>query len=397
MPSPQGGGFAGMGGTGPALDLQTIIQAVTKNNPGAPPGVIARAVNSAIPLMNAQAQMEWKQAKLDLQAQLGFGGLGIRQQGVDIRQEGVEVQQARALEQANNMRRAYQMPEFKSWEDMQRQLRGEAPAAAAAPEAPGAPGGAPGAPGTPAPVGGPAAIAQAVKDGRHSPILTGLGKMRGPTEGILAQDKTFNLAEKQLEWRQAERMVNAITSPQVVKWQQSALAAQSGIKRIRELSKELDMNSIRMINKASLEKKIQVDQSTPAGKTAQKYIDQVQFLRSDLATLEQGGYAPTQDAWEVAKQQIDISMAVGSMDAALDTIEEIVGYRLTALKTVSGGRFGTPNPYLTPPGGTPGTPGTSGAPGPAPPPTTPGQIQLGPGVKMTPPKPAQQPFEPFAD
>src|SRR6516225_5340108 len=66
MPPPQGGGFTGgMGGTGPALDLQTIIQAVTRNNPGAPPGVIARAVNSAIPLMNAQSQMEWRQMQAE--------------------------------------------------------------------------------------------------------------------------------------------------------------------------------------------------------------------------------------------------------------------------------------------------------------------------------------------
>src|SRR6516162_2510958 len=127
MPPPQGGGFTGgmggMGGTGPALDLQTIIQAVTRNNPGAPPGVIARAVNSAIPLMNAQAQMEWRQMQAELRMQqqqmqflLGAGRLGVAERGLDIRQESVETQQLKALEQANNMRRAYGLPEFKSVE-----------------------------------------------------------------------------------------------------------------------------------------------------------------------------------------------------------------------------------------------------------------------------------------
>lgn len=95
-------------------------------------------------------------------------------------------------------------------------------------------------------------------------------------------------------------------------------------------------------------------------------------------------------------------MAVGSMDAALTAIDDIVGYRLKAMQTISGGRFGTPNPYMTPPGGTPGPPGTPGtppgAPGPAPPATAPGNIDLGmPGVTIRPRAPAARPFEPLAD
>jgi len=402
MPPPQGGGFTGgmggMAGTGPALDLQTIIQSVIKNNPGAPPGVIARAVNSAIPLMNAQAQMEWKQFQAERQLQQQQINWLLGSQRTGIAQETADTGQLKALENANNMRRAYNLPEFKSVEDMQRQLRGggQVPGAPGTPETPGAPE-------APTAVGGAGDIYQSVKDGRRSPILTGLpAKIRGQVEGRAAADKTFNLAEKQLEWRQAERMTNAISSPQVVKWQATALSVQNTINDVRKLSQQLDMNSIRLINQANLQKKIQVDQSTPAGKTAQTYINKVLALRGELATLEQGGYAPTQDAWEVAKGQIDTSMAVGSMDAALTAIDDIVGYRLKAMQTISGGRFGTPNPYMTPPGGTPGPPGTPGtppgAPGPAPPATAPGNIDLGmPGVTIRPRAPAARPFEPLAD
>src|SRR6516164_10753565 len=113
MPSPQGGGFTGgMGGTGPALDLQTIIQAVTRNNPGAPPGVIARAVNSAIPLMNAQAQMEWRQMQAERQLQQQQINWLLGSQRTGIAQETADTGQLKALENANNMRRAYNLPEF---------------------------------------------------------------------------------------------------------------------------------------------------------------------------------------------------------------------------------------------------------------------------------------------
>lgn len=43
------------------LDLKTLMAAITQANPGGRPEVIARALTKAIPLMNAQAQMDWKQ------------------------------------------------------------------------------------------------------------------------------------------------------------------------------------------------------------------------------------------------------------------------------------------------------------------------------------------------
>src|SRR6516225_3212017 len=62
MPPPQGGGFAGggpQGPQGPALDLQSVIRAVTQAGRGAPPQAIVQSVNQFIPLMNAQAQQQW--------------------------------------------------------------------------------------------------------------------------------------------------------------------------------------------------------------------------------------------------------------------------------------------------------------------------------------------------
>ena len=63
---PPGGG--GMGGQ-PTLDWRMVIQKVQQANPGAPPQVIAAAVDKFMPLMNQQSQQQWKEVSLQLRQQ----------------------------------------------------------------------------------------------------------------------------------------------------------------------------------------------------------------------------------------------------------------------------------------------------------------------------------------
>lgn len=86
---PPGGAPGGQQGQ-PQLDLPTIIQAVTKSNPGAPPGVIAKAVDRFMPLMNVQAQMMWRQKSLELREQAESGRntrFDAAEQGRDTRSQ----------------------------------------------------------------------------------------------------------------------------------------------------------------------------------------------------------------------------------------------------------------------------------------------------------------------
>ncbi len=61
QPQQQGFGQQQGGQQGGPLTWQTIIQAVQRANPGAPPDVLFGAVNKMLPLMNAQSLMEWRQ------------------------------------------------------------------------------------------------------------------------------------------------------------------------------------------------------------------------------------------------------------------------------------------------------------------------------------------------
>ena len=50
----------------PALDWRVVFQKVQEANPGAPPQVLAAAVDKFLPLMNAQSQQEWRMVGLQL-------------------------------------------------------------------------------------------------------------------------------------------------------------------------------------------------------------------------------------------------------------------------------------------------------------------------------------------
>jgi hypothetical protein len=91
---PPGGGPPGMqqsmpgqGQQGPALSLESVMQAVVKANPGAPPQVVMSAVNKFLPLMNTQAQMQWREISLELRKQ------ALLQQGQNQQRIGEQQQQ----------------------------------------------------------------------------------------------------------------------------------------------------------------------------------------------------------------------------------------------------------------------------------------------------------------
>ena len=73
----------GMQGGQGQLDWRVIMGKVAQANPNAPPQVLAAAVNKFLPLMNQQAQMEWKNVSLALAAQRANTG----QESADTRRD----------------------------------------------------------------------------------------------------------------------------------------------------------------------------------------------------------------------------------------------------------------------------------------------------------------------
>lgn len=78
-----GGGAGGIEALRGKLDVQTLMGAIAKANPGASPAVLASAVTKALPLLTAQAQMDWKQMSLAMAG----GRLENAREGTAIRRD----------------------------------------------------------------------------------------------------------------------------------------------------------------------------------------------------------------------------------------------------------------------------------------------------------------------
>jgi hypothetical protein len=100
---PPGGGPPGMqqpapgqGQQGPALSLESVMQAVVKVSPGAPPQAIMSAVNKFLPLMNTQAQMQWREISLAIREQALLQQGQNQQRMGDQRDRGLDIRQQNA-------------------------------------------------------------------------------------------------------------------------------------------------------------------------------------------------------------------------------------------------------------------------------------------------------------
>jgi len=71
-----------------SLDWRPIIQSVVRANPGAPPQVIAAAVDNAMPLMNLGAKMEWQELRNQFQTQLAQNKLDTAKEIAAMRDRG---------------------------------------------------------------------------------------------------------------------------------------------------------------------------------------------------------------------------------------------------------------------------------------------------------------------
>jgi hypothetical protein len=93
---PQGGQMMPQGMPGqppggvqrPSLNWQVVMQKVQQANPGAPPQVLAAAVDRFLPLMNAESQQQWRQVSEQLRAQQLEQGEQRVEQGQDRVEQG---------------------------------------------------------------------------------------------------------------------------------------------------------------------------------------------------------------------------------------------------------------------------------------------------------------------
>ena len=316
---PPGGGAGGQGG----LTWQQIVQAIKQNNPpDTSPEVLAQAVTKAMPLMQMQSAMDWKQIML---AQ---------------NREKTGVQQGESLARINTQREGYGLPPLTSLPGPQAMGGGQA-----------APGGSQG--GAPQPQGGEgqpktsaAEIGDAMIAGRMPPDTKGNYRMTPQINAYLARKK-FDLSKAQIEWKTAQKLVQSMAGPQQTRFLALAQSVNSTIGEVKQLSQQMKLSGLQPLNRLELEALIKARGNTPGGQLATRYVTALNTLKEEFANLAQGGYAPTESVWALANRQLNENYGVQQMNASLDEINRLINYRVSALTDLGGSTSPrAPNRYI---------------------------------------------------
>jgi hypothetical protein len=188
-------------------------------------------------------------------------------------------------------------------------------------------------------------IIEGIETGKQPPSLTGLyGRSAAVRAGL--EEKGFDLSKAQLEWDRARKQIQSLNGPQITKFVGLANSVNGTIDEVRRLSKEMDFSGIPALNSLQLQSYIQTQGNSKNGQLAARYIGAVNTLKEEFANLAQGGYAPTESVWKLAKRQINENYGVKELGASLDEIQRLINYRIQGIPGLSELGPGSENRYI---------------------------------------------------
>jgi cell fate (sporulation/competence/biofilm development) regulator YlbF (YheA/YmcA/DUF963 family) len=179
-------------------------------------------------------------------------------------------------------------------------------------------------------------LAQQLIEGRTTPAT--LSK-RGDYNHILAlADRLSQQQGKgklsptrlQLDYSAAVKHVGAMNGPQMVRFRALAGSVVNTMDEVKALAEELKQGGVQRWNQAKRDTVMEVYGNTPQSALAARYVSAVNTLKEEFANLAQGGYAPTEDAWKLANQQINANFGLKDMMASLTEAQRLINYRMNA-------------------------------------------------------------------
>ncbi|HYT08980.1 MAG TPA: hypothetical protein VEL77_15150 [Rugosimonospora sp.] len=234
-------------------------------------------------------------------------------------------------------------------------------------------------------------IAQGIKNGLLSPMLTGLGRtgMAGRVTAELAREG-YNLAKAQKDWMATTIWIRTLNGPTQVRLRQAVdftvesldlidNSQQPGKDLLGDLRNAVPRTKFPIINKLALNTAKSGIFGQPAAEAARLLDIQITDLQSELATVYQGGNTPTDKSLGQAMKILSGDWDDKTLRAAVNLTRKNLGYRLNSIRnspamTEGGVEIGGPaqdtgqgaGPRPGGPTGPSGPSGPTGAPGPPP-------------------------------
>lgn len=187
-------------------------------------------------------------------------------------------------------------------------------------------------------------LTDGVESGKLPPTLKGLYGAAAPVQAQLSS-RGFNLSQAQNEWTESQKQIQSLNGPQMTRYVGLAKSVVSTIDEVKDLSRQMELSGIPLLNKLELERYMQTQGNSEKGQLAARYIGAVTTLKEEFANLAQGGYAPTQAAFALADKQINENYGVKQMEASLTEVQRLINYRLQNVPNLATMGPGVPNRY----------------------------------------------------
>lgn len=147
--------------------------------------------------------------------------------------------------------------------------------------------------------------------------------------------KPLNINKLKLDYEAAKRFASSMNGNQMVRFKGLAESVVNTIDEVRRLGDELKQGGIQKWNSVKRGTIQQVYGNTPQSELANQYVGAVNTLKEEFANLANGGYAPTDAAWQLAHQQINGDFGFKDLNASLTEVQRLINYRVSAFNDLT--------------------------------------------------------------
>lgn len=181
-------------------------------------------------------------------------------------------------------------------------------------------------------------IAQAIYDGRQSPVLTGIRSKQLAVRSKL-EKMGYNHAEAVTDWNALQKQVSSLNSTQMIKIRSSAQTAHDSLDLIDEFASDWKANAgTTILNKANLiaakNNPIHTVETDRLRSIANELEGQIANVTSEIATVNQGGGVPSIPALTLASKELNADWDESVLHNMTDLARRNLKIRLNSLKTL---------------------------------------------------------------
>jgi hypothetical protein len=193
----------------------------------------------------------------------------------------------------------------------------------------------------------PKEIAQAIVEGRRSPLLNRMFRYAGPVAAELAKNHDYNHATAEQEWGAMTKYVASANNAQQLRMRQSIDAAYHQLDNIESIYSKWKQaggaHGLKAFNKADLA----ISRNLPgeAGVVAHMLEASINDMIEAIGNVYMGGNTPTDQAFKLAGANLKSEWNPATFEAGLKLIRTNLKYRDNALKTAGPVGTGGHNQY----------------------------------------------------